>query len=214
MAEKTLEIQNSLLDLDSEKVVANVKKALQEGLPPLEIVKSLAEGMKKVGEKYEAGEFFLPELMMAGETVKEAMNLVAPHLKHPEEVHRMGKVVLGTVEGDLHDIGKSLVGTMLRSSGFDVVDLGADVAVRRFVESVRNERPSIVAMSALLTSTMDKMKDVIDELDREGLRKSVKVLVGGAPIDEGFAKQIGADAYGRDAMDAVRKAKGLAGSGE
>jgi len=212
MVDKLPKIQDSLLDLDPEKTVENIRNALQEDIAPLDIVGSLAEAMNKVGEKYEVGEFFLPELMMAGEIMKEAMSIVTPYLKRPEEVHQMGKVVLGTVEGDLHDIGKNLVGTMLRSSGFDVVDLGADVPVRRFVESVRNEKPNIVAISALLTSTMDKMKEIVDELNKEGLRKSVKILVGGAPIDEEFAKQIGADAYGKDAVDAVRKTKELAGS--
>jgi len=199
------------VSLDSEKVKETVNFALGSGIEPLKIVNSLADGMRMVGERYEAGDFFLPELMVAGEIMKKAMAIITPYLKR-SNVQRMGKVVLGTVEGDLHDIGKNVVETILTSAGFEVVDLGADVSAKRFVESVRNEDPNIVAMSALLTSTMDGMKEVADELEKEGLRKGLKILIGGAPIDEGFAERIGADAYGKDAMDAVRKAKILVGA--
>jgi len=204
-------LRDSLVCLDSEKVKENVSSALRKGIEPLKIVDSLADGMRMVGERYEAGEFFLPELMMAGEIMKGAMAIITPFLRRSERVQRMGKVVLGTVEGDLHDIGKNIVKTMLTSAGFEVVDLGADVSAKRFVESVRKEQPKIVGMSALLTSTMDGMKEVVDELKREGLRKGLKILIGGAPIEEDFARRIGADAYGKDAMDAVRKAKDLVG---
>jgi len=199
------------VSLDSEKVKEDVNSALRKGTEPLKIVDSLADGMRMVGERYEAGEFFLPELMMAGEIMKGAMAIITPFLRRSERVQRMGKVVLGTVEGDLHDIGKNIVKTMLTSAGFEVVDLGADVSAKRFVESIRKEQPKIVGMSALLTSTMDGMKEVVDELKREGLRKGLKILIGGAPIEEDFARRIGADAYGKDAMDAVRKAKDLVG---
>jgi len=204
-------LRDSLVGLDSEKVKENVNSALRKGTEPLKIVDSLADGMRIVGERYEAGEFFLPELMMAGEIMKDAMAIITPYLKRSESIQRMGKVVLGTVEGDLHDIGKNIVKIMLTSAGFEVVDLGADVSVKKFVESVRKEEPKIVGMSALLTSTMDGMKEVVDELKREGLRKGLKILIGGAPIDGNFARRIGADAYGKDAMDAVRKAKSLVG---
>jgi len=210
--ERICGLRDSLVDLDSERVKEKVNSALRKGIEPLEIVNSLADGMRRVGERYEAGDLFLPELMMAGEIMKEAMAIISPYLKGSERVQRMGKVVLGTVEGDLHDIGKNIVKTMLTSAGFEVVDLGADVSVKKFVESVRKEEPKIVGMSALLTSTMDGMKEVADELEKEGLRKGLKILIGGAPIDEGFAERIGADAYGKDAMDAVRKAKILVGA--
>ncbi len=212
MDERICGLRDSLVDLDSERVKEKVNSALRKGIEPLEIVNSLADGMRRVGERYEAGDLFLPELMMAGEIMKEAMAIISPYLKGSERVQRMGKVVLGTVEGDLHDIGKNIVKTMLTSAGFEVVDLGADVSVKKFVESVRKEEPKIVGMSALLTSTMDGMKEVADELEKEGLRKGLKILIGGAPIDEGFAERIGADAYGKDAMDAVRKAKILVGA--
>jgi len=204
-------LRDSLVELDSERVKEKVNFALRKGIEPLEIVNSLADGMRMVGERYEAGDFFLPELMMAGEIMTEAMAIISPYLRGSRRVQRMGKVVLGTVEGDLHDIGKNIVKTMLTSAGFEIIDLGADVSAKRFVESVRNEEPNIVALSALLTSTMDKMKEVVDELKEKGLRKGIKILIGGAPIDEGFAERIGADAYGKDAMDAVRKAKSLVG---
>ena len=210
MDERICGLRDSLVDLDSEKVKENVNSALRKGIEPLKIVDSLADGMRMVGERYEAGELFLPELMMAGEIMKEAMAIITPYLER-SRVQRMGKVVLGTVEGDLHDIGKNIVKTMLTSAGFEVVDLGADVSAKRFVESVRKEEPKIVGMSALLTSTMDGMKEVVDELKKERLRKGLKILIGGAPIDEDFARRIGADAYGEDAMDAVRKAKSLVG---
>jgi len=209
--ERICGLRDSLVSLDSEKVKETVNFALGSGIEPLKIVNSLADGMRMVGERYEAGDFFLPELMVAGEIMKKAMAIITPYLKR-SNVQRMGKVVLGTVEGDLHDIGKNVVETILTSAGFEVVDLGADVSAKRFVESVRNEDPNIVAMSALLTSTMDGMKEVADELEKEGLRKGLKILIGGAPIDEGFAERIGADAYGKDAMDAVRKAKILVGA--
>jgi len=209
--ERICGLRDSLVSLDSEKVKEDVNSALRKGTEPLKIVDSLADGMRMVGERYEAGEFFLPELMMAGEIMKGAMAIITPFLRRSERVQRMGKVVLGTVEGDLHDIGKNIVKTMLTSAGFEVVDLGADVSAKRFVESVRKEQPKIVGMSALLTSTMDGMKEVVDELKREGLRKGLKILIGGAPIEEDFARRIGADAYGKDAMDAVRKAKDLVG---
>jgi len=209
--ERICGLRDSLVSLDSEKVKEDVNSALRKGTEPLKIVDSLADGMRMVGERYEAGEFFLPELMMAGEIMKGAMAIITPFLRRSERVQRMGKVVLGTVEGDLHDIGKNIVKTMLTSAGFEVVDLGADVSAKRFVESIRKEQPKIVGMSALLTSTMDGMKEVVDELKREGLRKGLKILIGGAPIEEDFARRIGADAYGKDAMDAVRKAKDLVG---
>ena len=211
MDERICGLRDSLVSLDSEKVKEDVNSALRKGTEPLKIVDSLADGMRMVGERYEAGEFFLPELMMAGEIMKGAMAIITPFLRRSERVQRMGKVVLGTVEGDLHDIGKNIVKTMLTSAGFEVVDLGADVSAKRFVESIRKEQPKIVGMSALLTSTMDGMKEVVDELKREGLRKGLKILIGGAPIEEDFARRIGADAYGKDAMDAVRKAKDLVG---
>ena len=211
MDERICGLRDSLVSLDSEKVKETVNFALGSGIEPLKIVNSLADGMRMVGERYEAGDFFLPELIVAGEIMKKAMAIITPYLKR-SNVQRMGKVVLGTVEGDLHDIGKNVVETILTSAGFEVVDLGADVSAKRFVESVRNEDPNIVAMSALLTSTMDGMKEVADELEKEGLRKGLKILIGGAPIDEGFAERIGADAYGKDAMDAVRKAKILVGA--
>jgi len=211
MSRKLRGLRASLVNLDSGEVKENVKSALRAGMNSLEIMNSLADGMRKVGERYEAGEYFLPELMMAGEIMKEAMVILNPYLKSSESIQQPGKVILGTVEGDLHDLGKNIVKTMLISAGFEVVDLGTDISAKKFVERVRNERPNIVGMSALLTSTMDKMKEVVDELKREGLRKDVKIIIGGAPIDEEFAKRIGADAYGKDALDAVRKAKILVG---
>lgn len=206
MDKKTCGLRDSLVNLDYKKVKENVSFALRRGIDPLEIVNSLTDGIRKIGKKYEAGEYFLPEMIMASEIFKEVMGILNPYLKSSKNIQSMGKVVICTVEGDIHNIGKNIVKTMLTSAGFSVIDLGVDVPAKKLVENVKNEKPDIVAMSALLTSTMGKMKEAIDELGKSRLRKDVKVLIGGAPINRGYAKRIGADAYGKDASDAVKKA--------
>jgi len=187
-----------------------VKKAVGEGYRPIDIINSLANGMKIVGERYESGEYFVADLIVASEIFKESMNILEPLiLKEREQIKPIGRVVIGTVEGDIHDIGKNLVATMLRASGFEVIDLGVDISPQKFVEAVKQYKPDIVGMSALLTSTMINMKKVIDALENEGLRKNVKVIIGGAPITEKFAREIGADAYGENAVVAIDICKKL-----
>ncbi|MEM0003088.1 MAG: corrinoid protein [Thermoproteota archaeon] len=206
--EKYLEaIRDSIVNLDFDKSREYTLKALEANVKPQEIIsKSIAEGMDIVGKKFESGEYFLSELIVAGEIGKEITSILEPHLKG-SEISRVGKVVIGTVRGDLHDIGKNIVAIMLEAAGFEVIDLGADVPPEKFVEAVKKENPDIVAMSALLTVTMVEMKNIIDALKEAGLREKVKVIIGGAPVTEEFARSIGADGYGADAVQGVRICK-------
>ena len=202
-------IKECIVNLDMDGAIENVKKALENKISPVEIVsKSIVEGMSIVGEKFEKGEYFLSELIVAGEIGKEIVKLLDPYLKAEEaRMKKLGKVVIGTVRGDLHDIGKNIVAMMLEAAGFEVIDLGADVPPERFVEAVKEHDANIVAMSALLTVTMPEMKNVIDELKKAGLRDKVKVIVGGAPVTEEYAKSTGADGYGETAVEGVRICK-------
>ncbi len=199
----------ALADLDSEELGRLVREALQVGVGVERILREgFGEGMRLVGERYERGEYFLAELVMAGVTMSEAMEPVRPFLNNVE-VGYVGKVVIGTVEGDLHDIGKNIVVTMLRSAGFEVVDIGVDVSTAKFVESVKEEQPDIVCMSTLLSVTMPNIEVVVRAFEAAGLRGKVKVLVGGRCLSPEIARGFGADAFGLDAWDAVVKAKAL-----
>jgi 5-methyltetrahydrofolate--homocysteine methyltransferase len=181
--------------------------ALAVGIPPVKaITEGMAEGMNIVGEKYEAGEYFLSELIMAGEVMKEGTKILEPHLKKAE-IKKLGKVVLATVKGDIHDIGKNIVATLLDAAGFEVIDLGVDVSAEKFLETVRTQKPDILAMSALVTTTMPEIENVIKKLAKAGQRRKVKVIVGGAPLTEGYAEIIGADAYSSDALAGVNICK-------
>jgi corrinoid protein of di/trimethylamine methyltransferase len=197
-------IKDSLVNLDMDKTIDFVKKAIELGFKPMDIVNAMADGMRVVGVRYERGEYFVSDLIVASEIFKEVMSILEPLIvREKEGLRPFGRVVIGTVEGDVHDIGKNLVITMLRANGFDVIDLGVDVSPQKFVGAVKQYKPDIVGMSALLTSTMVNMKKGIEALEKEGLRNSVKIIVGGAPITEKFAREIGADAYGENAVVAV-----------
>ncbi len=204
-------IKESFLSFDFDGTKNMVKEALEKGVDPVEIIeKSLRPAMEVVGEKFEKGEFFLSELVVAGDLFKEIMDeLISPRLKKEEK--ELGTIVIGTVKGDLHDIGKNIVATMLRVAGFNVIDLGVDVSPEDFLEAVKKYKPNIVGMSALLTTTMIEMENVVKELEKAGVRKDVKIIVGGAAVTEDFAKKIGADAYGKDAVEAVAICKRLVG---
>jgi len=204
------EIKEYMVKLDSDMVPNLVKKALKQGFKPVEILNALTDGIRIVGDLYEKGEYFVSDLLMSAEIFKEAMALLEPLILKESAGETIARVVIGTVEGDIHDIGKNLVITMLKVNGFDVIDLGVDVPSQKFVDAVKQYKPDIVGMSALLTTTMWKMKEVIDALKREGLRDKVKIIVGGAVITEEFAKEIGADAYAKDAVTAVKVCKKLA----
>ena len=205
----TEKLSKAIVELNDIEIKKLAKEAIDAGVPAqVAILEGLAKGMEIVGEKYEKKEYFLADLIMAAEIMKDAMEVLEPHLK-AEKVPKAGTVVIGTVSGDLHDIGKNTVIAMLRSAGFEVHDLGIDVPVEVFVQKVKEIKPHILAMSALLLSTMPMMKEVIDALNKESLRKNIKVLVGGRPVTQEYAKMIGADAYAKDCVEAVKKAYDL-----
>jgi corrinoid protein of di/trimethylamine methyltransferase len=203
----------SILDGDSDIAVALAKQAIDAGIDPLDaITKGFVLGVNQVGESFSCGQAFLPELVMAGEAMKAAVASLEPEMqKRGTSRQFYGKVVLATVEGDIHEIGKTLVGTMLSASGFQVYDLGVDVPSAKIIEKVKEVDADLVGLSALLTTTMVKQKEVISELDKLGLRKKVKVMVGGAPVTRDWVQKIEADGYSEDAIGAVGLAKQLVG---
>ncbi|MEM2440538.1 MAG: corrinoid protein [Candidatus Bathyarchaeia archaeon] len=206
-------LMNAVLTYDPETAVNAAKEALQKGIDPIEAIEEgLAKGVRIVGERFGAGEAFLAELVIAAEAMKQALKVLEPAiLKSAKEKKTLGKVLIGTVEGDIHDIGKNIVSTLLMVAGFEVIDIGVDVSAEKFIEKVKEVKPDIVGMSALMTTTMVKMVDVIEALKREGLREKVKIIIGGAPTSKKWADEIGADGHGADAMEAVKIAKKLVG---
>jgi corrinoid protein of di/trimethylamine methyltransferase len=204
----------SIIDGDAEVAAKLAEQSVSAGVDPLEaIAQGFVAGVNKVGDAFACGDAFLPELVMAGEAMKAAVTALEPEMAK-RGTHRtmLGKVVLATVEGDIHEIGKSLVGTMLSASGFQVFDLGVDVATAKIVAKAREVGADMVALSALLTTTMVKQKDVVDALTKEGLHGKVKVMVGGAPVTRDWVQKIGADGYSEDAIGAVSVAKQMMGA--
>ena len=200
-------ISEALQRGDAEKVEELVKKALEENLTPKKILEDgLIEGMDIIGTKFKKNEVYVPEVLIAARAMHAGMDILKPKLIE-RGVKNIGTVAIGTVKGDLHDIGKNLVKMMLEGAGFEVIDLGTDVTTDKFVEVVKEHKPNIIGMSALLTTTMVNMVEVIKALDVAGLRDKVKIMVGGAPITQNYADQIGADGYSPDAASAVDKAK-------
>ncbi|MGB9585815.1 MAG: corrinoid protein [Anaerolineales bacterium] len=206
-------LTQSLVDGDPDATFEYTKEALAAGVEPMDIIKQgLIPGMNIVGEKFSTGEYFLPDLIIAADGMQKAMVLLEPELlKRHQAVESAGTVILGTVKGDIHEIGKSLVGTMLSANGFKVHDLGVDVATDTFVNKVQEMKPDIIGLSALLTTTMVNQREVIKALVNAGLRDKVKVMVGGAPVTRSWAEEIGADGYAEDAMGAVQVARQLVG---
>ena len=203
------EITKAVYDGEEQTTVELVKKALAEGLKAQDIVdKGLVKGLHECGAGYEAGEKFIPEMLMAAEAMKASMAILKPHLAAGETVAG-AKVVLATVEGDVHDIGLELVATMLGSAGFEVNFMGPDVETSRIISAVKQDKPQLLGLSALLTNTMDVMPVIIKQLEQEGLRNSLKVIIGGAPVSQDFATLIGADGFAYDAAAAVPVAKKL-----
>jgi corrinoid protein of di/trimethylamine methyltransferase len=203
----------AVIDGEAGDAKALAQQALDEGVDPLEAInKGFTAGMEVVGELYSTGEYFLPDLIMGGEAMKAALATLEPALKAAGQAREvLGKVVLGTVKGDIHEIGKSLVGSMLSANGFEVYDLGIDVESEAFVARAREYDADIVALSALLTTTMLHQRDVIEHLSEAGLRDRVKVMVGGSPVTPDWADRIGADGFAEDAASAVVVAKKLMG---
>jgi len=196
-------LTGAIVRLDPEGVEGACRDAIAAGIPPTKTLESMARGMDIVGQKYEAGEYFLAELMMAGEVMKGGVGVLEPHMKG-EKGRFLGRVVIGTVRGDLHDVGKDLAKTLIEIAGFEVLDLGVDVAPETFVQAVQEHRPNVVAMSALLTLSLNEVENTVKALEKAGLRDKVKVLLGGAPVTEQFGKEIGADAVAMDAVQGAR----------
>ncbi len=213
MANLLEQLTTAIVDGEPETAADFTKQALASGMEPMQIIDAaLVPGMNRVGELYESGEYFLPNLIISANGMKDCMALLEPELRaRNQAVQAPGTVVIGTVQGDIHEIGKSLVGTMLAANGFQVHDLGVDVAPEAFVAKVKETGANIVGMSALLTTTMVVQREVIAALEAAGLRGRVKVLVGGAPVTRGWAEEIGADGYAEDAISAVALAKKLVG---
>jgi corrinoid protein of di/trimethylamine methyltransferase len=207
------EMAQSIIDGDSDISTELAKKSIELKIHPLDaITKGFVVGVTYIGDQFGKGEAFLPELVMAGEAMKAAIAVLEPELVKIGEVREMlGRVVLATVEGDIHEIGKTLVGTMLSASGFEVFDLGVDQPAEKIISKALEVNASIIGMSALLTTTMVRQREVIEELDKEGLRPRIKVMVGGAPITKDWVEKIKADGYSEDAIGAVKIAKELVG---
>jgi len=198
-------LKESVVSLDFAGVVRVANEAMEAGVDPnAAINEGMVPGMAIVGEKFEKGEYYLSELVVAAEVMKEGLKVVTPYLKG-ESAKKLGTVVIATIEGDHHDLGKNIVSSLLRVQGFEVIDLGVDVATEKIIGAVKEHRPSIVGMSALLTLTMPRMGEVIEALKADGMREKVKVILGGTPITEEFAASIGADHKAVNALEGVKK---------
>lgn len=204
-------IYNAVLDGNAPAAKAGVEKALAAGIAPDVILKEgLIGAMGEVGRLFEENEYFVPEMLVSARAMQNGLALIKPYLAE-SGAKPTGKVIVGTVKGDLHDIGKNLVAMMLEGAGFEVIDMGTDVTPEKFVKGALEHKPQVVGMSALLTTTMPSMGTTVKALVEAGIRDQVKVMIGGAPVTDAFAKQIGADGYAPDASSAVRMAKSLAG---
>jgi len=207
-------MKQSVIDGDPDRAREVSQRAIAEGMNPLEAIhRGFLPGLNLIGEQFEQGEMFLPDLVLAGEAMKAATAILEPEIQKTGRKREMlGKVILGTVNGDIHEIGKTLVGTMLSASGFEVFDLGVDVPLEMFAVKAEELQADLVGVSALLTTTMTGQKGVVEALERHGLRPRVKVMIGGAPVTQSWADEIGADGYGKDALAAVALAKLLVGA--
>jgi 5-methyltetrahydrofolate--homocysteine methyltransferase len=206
------QIRDEMINCQTNQVLELVPKAIEEGIDASRIVnQGLTAGIRVLGDRFEKGEAFLPELAVAAETMKQALKFLEPYLAETVDEEALGIIVIGTVQGDIHDIGKSIVATMLTVAGFTVYDLGVEVTPTQFIDKAKEVNADIIAMSALLTTTMDRMQETIDLLKAEKLDKKIKVMVGGAPVNQQFADKIRADAYGVDFNQAVKIAKRLTG---
>jgi 5-methyltetrahydrofolate--homocysteine methyltransferase len=205
------EMQEALIAGNAQRVKELTEQAVQDGVSPADILnKGLVPGMAVIGERFKNNEVYVPEVLIAARAMKAGMAIIKPLLVEAN-VEPIGRVVLGTVKGDLHDIGKNLVGMMLEGAGFEVIDVGVDVAPEKFVSMAKENNAKLIGLSALLTTTMPSMKDTIDKLESEGVRSDVKVMIGGAPVTQRYADEIGADGYAPDASSAVDLAKSLLG---
>jgi len=203
---------NAIADMREEEALKLVKEMIEGDSDPMAILDDAREAMDIVGKRYEEGSYFLPELILAGEMLNQITDILKPKLAKLPEVKRHGKVLIGTVEGDIHDIGKNIVTFMLDVNGFDVLDLGVDVPPQKFVEAVEDFQPQVIGLSGFLTLAFDTMKETVEAIQAAGLRDQVKIMVGGGQMDDQVRAHTGADAYGRDAMAAVKLAKDWIGA--
>ena len=205
------ELAKLLSDLKEPEALDYVEKALAAGDDPMDLLGQAKEGMNIVGERFAKEVYFIPDLVFSGEILKGIVKILEPHLKTDAEKDRLGKVIIGTVDGDIHDIGKDLVVFMLDVSGFEVLDLGIDVPVQKFVDAIKESGSTVVGLSGFLTLAFDSMKYTVDAIKEAGLREQVKIMIGGGQIDDQVKSYVGADAYGRDAVEAVKLAQGWIG---
>ena len=198
--------KEAIIDMDLETAKNACENALNQGVKPFDIIKDgIGSAVKKVGDLFEAKEYFLAELIMSGEIITQIMQILKPYIKSDGKAK--AKIILGTAKGDMHDIGKNIVRNFMQAEGFEVIDLGVDVSTDRFVETVRVEKPEILAISVLISASMPEVEKVMKALNKEGLRESVKVVIGGAPITQHFVDDIGADGYANDAIDGIKICK-------
>ena len=205
------ELVKLLSDLKEPEALAFVEKALGEGVDPMGLLGEAKEGMNIVGQRFASEKYFIPDLVFSGEILKGVVKILEPHLKKGEEAERLGKVIIGTVAGDIHDIGKDLVVFMLDVNGFEVLDLGIDVPVQKFVDTIKETGSKVVGLSGFLTLAFNSMKDTVEAIREAGLRDNIKIMIGGGQIDDQVRSFTGADAYGKDAMAAVELTKGWIG---
>ena len=204
MSEKLVE---AMVGMKEKEALEITKQMIEDGEDPINILNACKDAMNEVGARFEKGEFFLPELVMAGEMLNQISEIVKPKMTGAVETERLGKVIIGTVEGDIHDIGKDLVVFMLDVNGFEVLDLGIDVPVQKFVDAIKDFQPAVVGLSGFLTLAFDSMKATVDAIAEAGLRDQIKIMIGGGQIDDEVKKYAGADAYGSDAIEAVKLSK-------
>lgn len=209
MAQSLVEL---IVELEENAALEEVKEAMAQGRDPLAVVEECRQALQVVGDRFDQGEYFLSELIVGAEIFKQAMQILAPSIAASKGGSKpLGKVVFGTVQGDIHDLGKNVVAVMLSASGFEVHDLGVDVPKERFVEKVREVQPQVLGLSGLLTLSFNSMKETVQALQAAGLRQELGVMIGGGPVDENVRKYVGADAWGRNAAQAIVIAKKLAG---
>jgi len=201
-----MEIKEVLANLEEDKLYSAVKKTLSEGVTAKEILKECQAGMKIIGDRYNSEEYFVADLMYAGEIMRNVMKMLAPHMKGAGGVETVGTVVIGTVKGDIHDLGKDVVIITLQGNGFKVIDLGVDVPAEKFIQAIKENNPQIVGMSVFLTSCFPMSEAIVKAINDAGLRNSVKVMIGGAPVTEVVAEETGCDYHGKDAASAVEYA--------
>jgi 5-methyltetrahydrofolate--homocysteine methyltransferase len=203
----TQKLTEAFVDMREEEVLKRTEELLEEGTEPMAILDACRKALDIIGKRFETGESFVPELIMAGEMMNAVTEMVKPKLTQDKSTEPIGKVLLGTVEGDIHDIGKDVVSFTLEANGFEVIDLGVDVPPDTFVQKIKEIQPDVIGLSGLLTLAFESMKVTVDAITEAGLRDQVKIMIGGAPVDELVREHSGADGWGKDAMEAVALAK-------